>query len=770
MGLVPTAHLWYTGRKMGQITYFVPGARGVDEGILARWRWPIPPAVAGEYVQADTERGDTVIVPYCQGPAVIWETIARGRKVLALHFDPALVLVVQAALTRLPAREVNAAVARLANAPKQQIPLQRYLEGLYTTTCPACLRPAVADFFIWDREQDAPVSKQVRCAACAWDGRTAVDAEDRDRLAHIPQRAMHYHYILDRIAPEPSGDPLRSRLEQLLKLYTHRNLYALAELTLKIENLFSEDPLRRALQALLLDCLDRCSSLAPLPESIGQRRGLALPARFLERNVWRTFEQAIGRLQPEVAHPTPRLADTAGAFAASAQSWDGFVGQGLVRDLPRGLSPRSIRLILLSPPPLDSAAWSLSYLWGAWLLGAEAVAAVRPLVRQRTPDPAWYARVMSGSLRVLAGLLRDEGRLVIVLSGQRPAMVQALMLAASSARLGVASLLQCGDDYRLDFTPTLPQPVSPGRAPLPALVRQATVQAAVETIRARGEPVAWPALHAAIQWRLAERNLLGRAADESTEGLSALDLVTETIQVGLDDPALVRLPGREASEGWWWLAKPGEMAPPLSDRVETAAYDLLQAESLPPETQLTRALYTRFPGILTPDAELVNICLRVYSDETATGHRQLRPEDRPAARQAEREAMVQHLLTLGLRLGYRAAPSQPFDVTWSQENRIAAVFVVRWQAAVSEAAALSSRVAGARPYLVIPGGRAELVMYKLAHNPLWQQALDRTGWQFLKYRHLRQLAAQPEVDQYGLQTIVGLDPIVERQSAQLSLF
>jgi hypothetical protein len=98
------------------------------------------------------------------------------------------------------------------------------------------------------------------------------------------------------------------------------------------------------------------------------------------------------------------------------------------------------------------------------------------------------------------------------------------------------------------------------------------------------------------------------------------------------------------------------------------------------------------------------------------------------------------------------------------------MFAVRWQAAVSAIPLLSGRLGGARPYLVIPGGRAALVSYKLVNNPVWQAVMDQLGWRFIKYRHVRQLLAQPDVDEYTLRTIVGLDPIVEKEAAQLPLF
>jgi len=89
---------------------------------------------------------------------------------------------------------------------------------------------------------------------------------------------------------------------------------------------------------------------------------------------------------------------------------------------------------------------------------------------------------------------------------------------------------------------------------------------------------------------------------------------------------------------------------------------------------------------------------------------------------------------------------------------------------VGEVLALSAQAAGAHPYLVIPGGRAALVSYKLAHNPLWQEIVAEAGWRFVKYRHVRRLASQPDIDEYTLRTIVGLDPIVEQERAQIPLF
>jgi len=755
---------------MKRIEHFVPGIQGDYDGIVSHLRWPVPAGVAEAYAAAYTEPGEQVLVPYCQGPVVVREILSAGRQPVAVNFDPLLVLLVRAELSPPQKRDLDAAVARLGDSTKQGIALRRYLLGFYATTCPACSRAAVADYFVWDKDLGQPMAKYVRCVGCDWDGQAAMGPEDWERMGEVADQGMHYHYILDRITPSGQGGALRARLEFLLELYSPRNLYALAELALKIDSLFPEGPLQDALRVLLLDCLDRCSFLAPLPSSKARRRGLARPGRFLERNVWHTFEEAAGRLLTSADRPVARLAATLEAFLAPGEEWAGCVSDGQVRKLSRTLPPRSQRLILTSPPPLDSSAWSLSYLWGAWLLGAEAAAPLRSLLRQRTPDPTWYARVMAGSLATLADLLRDDGRLVLILTGQRRAVVEALVLAAGQARLGVSALTQCGGDYRLELAASYPQPITPSRGALDVQIRRSAAAAAADTIRARGEPTQWPTLHAAIYQRLAEDGLLERASEPGATDPSPLDLVAEQVRAARGDPLFVRTPATESGQELWWLADPGEVASPLCDRVEAAAYQVLQDALALTEADFAGRVYAQFPGCLTPDADLVAACLRAYGSEPTPGYWQLRKEDLPAARQSEQAAIVESLLSLGQRLGYRTEVWAPFDAAWFKGQRAQAVFAVHWQAVVSDVLVLSERLAGARPYLVIPGGRAALVSHKLAFNSLWQQAVDEGGWWFIKYRHVRQLADQPEVDEYTLRTIVGLDPIVERETAQLPLF
>jgi hypothetical protein len=72
--------------------------------------------------------------------------------------------------------------------------------------------------------------------------------------------------------------------------------------------------------------------------------------------------------------------------------------------------------------------------------------------------------------------------------------------------------------------------------------------------------------------------------------------------------------------------------------------------------------------------------------------------------------------------------------------------------------------------LVLPGGRAQLIGLKLQRDPRLVRAVEAGGWQFIKFRHVRRLVVEEELDRHALKTVLGLDPIAEQEAAQIPLF
>jgi len=810
----------------------------VEPAPLARFAPSPSPEVVRGYVEALTSPGDWVLLPFCRGPTAVRQVVRAGRRALAVNANPLFLLQTRCFLSPPDLRRLDAAFTRLGDVPKvprpgRGRPLREHLLALYRTPCPRCRRPAEVDFFVWERERNEPVERSYRCPACGSADRLPVAPADLEKAARIPLQGLHFWTILDRLAP--SDDPHRERLQRLLTTcYTPRNLYALVNILLKLEDLFPQGPLADGLKLALLYCLDTASSLYAPDVADAPPRRPRPPARFLERNVWLEFERAYDLLRSALPGESLPLTADLESFQ-SDPAWPVYLPYPPedttgIRGLSRLLPPGHIRLALAVPPTPDPTFWALSYLWTGFLLGREAAAPLRPLLRQRRLDWAWYARSLGAALRALRPLLAADGRLVLVFSASDQRWPEAVVMAADGADWPVEALLCRPDgppDYQLTGTAaSVPSPVPLGPRDAESLgpaIAQAATAAVQGTLAQRGEPAPWPVLHAAIYHRLAQGRLLKQALRLRSEE-KPLDFVAAHVVAALREAsALVHLGVEEGEEepdparGWWWLASPEETAPPLSDRVEAAVAEILGSTLALPEEDLARAVYRRFPGPLTPEAGLVETCLASYGEEITPGYWRLRPEDDPQRRQEEVQAVEDDLVALGRRLGYAVwrapvirtsevseppcssqstpqsvhpcrehAPWRPprssllpawrgYDVVWHEDGKAAYVFVVQSTARLGDVLALpvpSAPASGgaALPCLVIPGGRAALVDYKLRRNPLWRQAVTEGGWQFIKFRHLRRIVAAPSLTRHDLKRIVGLDPIIERDEAQIPLF
>jgi hypothetical protein len=140
-------------------------------------------------------------------------------------------------------------------------------------------------------------------------------------------------------------------------------------------------------------------------------------------------------------------------------------------------------------------------------------------------------------------------------------------------------------------------------------------------------------------------------------------------------------------------------------------------------------------------------------------------------RTAEVKVLRNGLTKLGKRLEFKVKRRGSWDVHWLEDKQESYVFAVSPTAALTHHL-LARRTAdeGAQRCLVFPGGRAQLVTFKLQRDPRLSSAVKTDGWQFIKFRHLRHLMAEAELDRYALKTVLGLDPIVEQEAAQIPLF
>ena len=183
--------------------------------------------------------------------------------------------------------------------------------------------------------------------------------------------------------------------------------------------------------------------------------------------------------------------------------------------------------------------------------------------------------------------------------------------------------------------------------------------------------------------------------------------------------------------------------------------------------EIDQMMCSIFPGLFTPDLEFISLCLESYAlqDPNDATHWQVRHEDSLDERQADLEEISHAILQIGNRLGFttheQVDKSEKKYIIW-QDMRGSPeyLFFPTISAAISEIV-LFGEQPPVKKFIVIPGSRANLIIYKLRRDPRLSKAFNPSqgDWRFIKFRHLRSLAESAALSHENLDQLLILDPI-----------
>jgi hypothetical protein len=521
------------------------------------------------------------------------------------------------------------------------------------------------------------------------------------------RQGLAYQQLQDRF---PVLDDRQEVVEELLDLFTSRNLYALQAIANKIDAEFRDQPLAAVFRLALAACLLPASRLNGYPGRVASLRiaggHVRQPAsrHHREVNVWRLFEAAYQDVRTAVAalgrdrRPVRFAADLEelGGMAAANLLWircrPAVVGQYL--------PPESVDFVVGSPPPSESVdELSFEYLATAWLLGREAAETLRlePLFGGSSRADGAEVTAFRHALASAAGALKPGGWFSVLLEGDDPDRVLAVAMAGAAADLALVDAIpresaRSGDAVTLHFRrasaedrlrdAVRPRPLrlgaTDGHLTYPELAG-AIEKAAVSLLRERGEPAGLSRIACAVLLELERTGLLrrlvqarppgeedGAGSNGGANGGSNGETVADRVERGgpallavllreelwrEDHPSLVRV--GDPQNPAWWLREPELSADgPLADRVEWATFSLLTTAGRLDEASFLDRIYALFPGSASPDEELVRACLAAYAEVGDRG--EVRSEEDLATRVADHSRVVAAVVEFGHRLGLRA--------------------------------------------------------------------------------------------------------------------
>ncbi len=730
---------------------YLPGNEPENPGPLARYLPLATDGIASAFLAQRFRPGDWVLDPFGASPRTDLEMARLGFRVLVAVNNPVTRFLLEITANPPTQADLRAALADLATARKGDERLETHLQSLYMTECTQCHQQVPANAFVWERESGKLTGRIYHCA-CGDEGEYPATEADLARSASLAATdSLHRSRALERVAAQ--SDPDRPHVEEALKCYLPRAVYALITLINKLESLSLPLMRRQALLALLLTTCDEASVLWPHPAERPRPKQLSIPTNFLEKNVWMALERSV-----EFWSDGGQAVETTNWPTAPGEAGGLCLFNGPMRDLAPLLKDVSLKTVVTVLPRPNQAFWTLSTLWAGWLWGKAAAAPFKSALHRRRYDWNWHAAALYAALKNLSERLTLNAPLFAIIPEPEPAFLSAALLAAgeSGFDLGGVALRTRHDPaqvlwQRRAFSLADKDPAE--------IDHETVLETMVSSLIERGEPVTFLHLHAA--------GLAVMAADHTLRWRpEALTQINTPIQEALADPRFVHhAESKNPESGLWGLSEWDPATDSLPDRVETALVRHLSKNPAETMRALETVLNAELPGLLTPSLGLVREVLTSYAVETE-GRWTLRPEDSPAARRDDLESAAQSLASIAtqLKLTVRRQESPQRLLLWLDSEEIVHVFYM-----------LASAVAGRiirqnthppeRCILVLPGGRAGLLAYKLDRDPALRSAVER--WHIIKFRALRRLSAINDLTREQFEGELTGDPIESPEQMKL---
>jgi hypothetical protein len=767
---------------------YLPGVIPTNPGLLARFLPPLPDGLAAAWLSKHLAPGSWVLDPFGASPRLAVEAAWAGYRVLVAANNPISRSLLEWSANPPSEAELRASLADLAAAFKGNERLEPHIKSLYLTECARCGAPVMAEYFLWERQAAAPFAKYYRCPNCDDSGEHPTSQSDEARAAQFSASGLHRARALERVAA--LNDPDRLHAEEALTVYLPRAVYALFTLINRLDGL-SLPALRRShLQALLLNACDQANTLWAHPTLRERPRLLATPHRFRENNIWLALEQGVhlwSNQQSKVPLVNwPNLPPAEGGISL----YEGRLKDLMAAEMHSKIG--EIAAVVTALPRPNQAFWTLSALWAGWLWGRDAVGPFKSVLRRRRYDWAWHTAALSSAFASLEAML-PVGTPVWGLVGEaEPGFITAALTAAEETGLDLEGLCLRDENIQAQITWRRKAPASLEKAPT-GFARQCAVQGALDFLQERGEPAEYLHFHSAALTAMAQEHKLlvfpkmdeasrdhqtGREeVPEPTPAQHFAGLQTLLKEVFTYRAGFRRFEGSEQSldVGYWWLRDEEKASLPLADRLEAALVRYLQGHPGCTLMELDTALCEAFPGLLTPNLELIQVCLDSYGEQkpAGSGAWSLGPGDAPTTRRLDLElnrklvTSLAERLGFGLRLELQAGSmpdgksSNPTPTVWIDKSGIE-----RYEFHIIASAALGEVVfqeAREKPdevirVILLPGSRANIVAYKLQMNPRLKQEIE-SGWHLVKYRHIRRLAESPFMTPDIFREQLDLDPI-----------
>lgn len=641
--------------------------------------------VVAEFIKTYSPENGLIFDPFAGSGVVAMEALKHKRRVIVCDILP-----ISTEITRLTIKPVS--TTKLHEAYKRiEEKVKNKILSLYQTKCRKCGREIFLTCAIWQkgsckeiRYDNCPLCgdrREKNCTLETYDKKLLKDIEVREIKEWYPKQRL-YHI---------NGQPFmkKEKFESLDKLFTKRNLQALAWLMEAIEEESHRD-LRDFLKIGFSSMVHLCTRMMPdrptRPlSSVWNEHSYWYAPIYMESNVWEKFESAIigkqglikAKEESNKYYEKVRFASKyheviegkADVFVYSGSSLD------LMEEMAKEYGEEGCIDYIFTDPPYDASIQfgELAYLWVAWLKkdkGYLERIASDEVVRNERQDKDFnvYHSLLRRSFEDMYKILKPNSYLSVTFHNPtfkvRNATIYAGVFAGFEfqkvhhqelARPSAKSLLQPfgsaqGDFYLRFYKPEIGEKLISPKEIDEKRFEKIVVETTKKVLAERGEETPYTIIINTIDPELAKHGYFS----ELHTGLDVKTVLRNHL-----DKEFVLVPVKlSGGEGQLWWFKDPSIVPhlktiPLSERVEQTVLRKLQQRAKVTFTEMWDAISTEFPNSLTSDSMSIKEALKIYARPLSGGDWMIKPNLTRQEIEREHTEMIVMLAEIGKSSGYK---------------------------------------------------------------------------------------------------------------------
>lgn len=727
---------------------YIPGQTPPQNQPMGRFLPPIHQGVASNWLENYIPRDTWILDPFGASTNLVMEIARNGYQVLVAANNPVIAFLIEMMASAPQEADLIAALATLGSAKFRDTRIEPHIRSLYQSDCRNCSAPIQAEAFLWEKDASTPYGLIYTCPHCQDSDEYPTNENDKARAAQFAESNLHRSRALERVAS--IDDPDRVYAKEALDVYPNRAVYILSTLLNKLEGLPLTDEMRSHLGAMLLVSFDQANTLWPHPTARERPRQLTIPPSYRENNIWLALENSIALWhsgEPRIPLTFwPDLPDPGGGIC---------LYEGRIKGFAQQLTEIPIGAIVTAFPRPNQAFWTLSALWAGWLWDPEITDRFKSVLRRQRYSWRWHTVALTAALRRTRKALASKIPLLGLITEAEAGFLTAVMTASHLARFNFRGIALREDEGQAQLSLSTKKKKRAKQAQSELEMVKNGARAYLEN---RAEPSGYLPVLAASLSAINQNPAPKVPPDEKFYQTQKIIDQALSFRGGF---LRLDVTSQAPDSGYWWLSNYQADGTPLSDQVEMEVVNYLLKYPGCTFAEVDEAVCVAFPGQLTPSRELICMCLISYGEQIPpdSDSWKISHSDNPSNRKDDLSNMEELITQLGNNLGLAThrTSSDPVVFEWGIDSETIYTLYLTVSAVLGKIFNHEKQPKG-QPLIVLPGGRANLVTYKLNNNPLFEQMIEE-GWQFLKFRHVRQLINNPSLNLDNLSKNLALDPL-----------